>query len=81
MPVAQSIKNGTSVDVGDLLAQLKRNTLNQVVKSQNSAGKYKPNLSRRSFESINLQNQKGIDSELSGTQVFKEFPKQFFRRG
>jgi hypothetical protein len=81
MPVAQSIKVGTSVDVGDLLTQRKRNTLNQVIQSKRAQGIYKPSLYDRGFEVVSLQAQAGLDSQLSGTQVFKEFPRQFFRRG
>lgn len=81
MPVAQSIKLGTSVDVGDLLTQRKRNILNQVVQSKRNQGIYKPSLYDRGFEVISLQAQTGLDSQLSGTQVLKEIPRQFFRRG
>lgn len=80
MPIAQSIKIATSVDVGDLLTQRKRNILNQVIQSQKDVGTYKPNLSKRSFEMINLHRQTGIDSLLL-PQVQKEFPIRFFRRG
>lgn len=81
MPVAQSIKLGTSVDVGDLLTQRKRNILNQVVQSKRTQGIYKPSLYDRGFEVVSLQAQTGLDSQLSGTQVLKEIPRQFFRRG
>ena len=64
MLVAKTSKLGRSVDVGDLLAERKRNILNQVIASQKAAGTYKPNLSNRSFEMINLQRQVGLDSEL-----------------
>jgi hypothetical protein len=81
MPVSQSPKLGTSVDVADLLAQRKRNVENQVITSQKNAGTYKPNLSDRSFEVINLQRQAGLDSELLiQTRPFKEFPRRFFRK-
>jgi hypothetical protein len=81
MPVAQSNKLGTSVDIGDLLTQRKRNTLNQVITSQRTAGTYKPHLSERSFEMINLQRQTGVDSDLLPKLTFKEIPRKFFRRG
>jgi hypothetical protein len=81
MPVSQTPKLGTSVDIADLLAQRKRNTLNQVIASQKAAGIYKPHLSERSFEMINLQRQAGLDSELViQTRPFKEFPRRFFRK-
>ena len=81
MPVAQSFKGGTSVDIGDLLTQRKRNILNQVIASQIAANTYKPNLSKRSFEMVNLQRQTGVDTQLAGTQTYKLIPPRFFRRG
>jgi len=72
-----------SIDLGDLLAQRKRNLINQVNQSQQNAGTYKPNLSERSFEKINIQRQIGLDSELTPNlpAAFKLFPPRFFRRG
>jgi len=81
MPVAQTIKVGTSVDTGDLLTQRKRNTLNQVIASKKALGIYKPSLYDRGFELVNLQRQTGIDSDLLPKRLFKEFPRKFFRRG
>jgi hypothetical protein len=83
MPISQSIKVGTSVDTGDLLTQRKRDVLNQVIESKKALGIYKPSLTSRGFELVNLQRQTGIDSLLvrSGTPVHKLFAPRFFRRG
>jgi hypothetical protein len=80
MPIAQTIKVATSVDVGDLLIQRKRDILNKVVASKKALGIYKPSLYDRGFELINLKAQTGLDSLLR-PQVQKEFPRRFFRRG
>ena len=81
MPIAQSIKVATSVDTGDLLTQRKRDILNQVVASKKALGIYKPSLYDRGFELVNLKAQNGLDSLLLPQNTFKEFPRQFFRRG
>jgi len=81
MPVAQTIKTGTSVDVGDLLAQRKRSILNQVIKSKKVIGIYKPSLYDRGFELVNLQSQNGIDSQVIPSTTDKLVPRRFFRRG
>ena len=79
--MSSEFNKGKQIDIGDLLTQRKRNTLNQVVASQIAANTYKPNLSKRSFELINLQRQNGIDSELRPKTTFKLFPLKNFRRG
>ena len=83
MPIVYQSNKGRSVDPSDLLAERKRNLINQVNQSQKVAGTYKPNLSDRSFEMINLQNQNGLDSELTPNLpiVYKSGPRRFFRRG
>ena len=56
--MSSEFNKGKQIDIGDLLTQRKRNILNQVVASQIAANTYKPNLSKRSFELINLQRER-----------------------
>ena len=78
MPIiSQTTKLGRSADTGDLLAQRKRNLVNQVNASKKSLGIYKQNLYNRGFEISNLQAQNGLDFYLV-PRTFPPKPIEYF---